>query len=554
MEQRRPEVDHSPPHISLAHHAAPVASVVAHATAPLLASCAEDGGVCVWGLVRPTGAGVSASVVASCVVSPPAQVLAWSPSAAQRSGVLFAGCGAAVVVLALSEACALVVTHVLGECGDEVAALAVVAGTPPGVPILVAASDDAGCVTLFDADARRVLRVLRCHEPSLATSVLLRSATEEGASIAWGGVSGGCDHRLAVWSTTAERSAVARVPAKGAASSSGGAVDCLTSLHAAGAVSDIASARRKAVRKAARRLRRKEAAAQIAKAADVVGIDGAASSTASAVGSFLPRKERRELERQQRKAKGSGGLRKGAGTSASSEEEGSDEGSDEGGGAGPLFNPPFVHALAWGPDGGRATPAPAVTGDVLTTSVAQIVFAAALGDGTVAVYRLSAPPALTTRNHSSSLSCISPRSSSGGVLPSPRMMPLWWRQRAHSSAACAVTTVVCRRPPSAFTLDAELSGDSVDGCGVADSSCDSSGGTVPFLVSAGNDSVFCSWRWHEEGLFEEVAGSTGAPPWRTWRHVKKAGVNWLTASATCGGILAVADTSRRVTVYFDLAV
>ena len=171
------------------------------------------------------------------------------------------------------------------------------------------------------------------------------------------------------------------------------------------------------------------------------------------------------------------------------------------GGFGPGVNPPHILSLVAGP---RVPPGGTGSGGSL--------LAAALGDGAVAAVALAwAPPKRRGGG------------GGGGAASAPRPgLAVQWVDRSSVSPACALASV-------------EVGGAS-------------SSGSAPrsVLVSASNSGALRAWDW-------AALAAGAAAPLAAWAHgeegAKRRKINWMAGSPAAGGLLAVADTGRRVTVY-----
>ena len=170
-------------------------------------------------------------------------------------------------------------------------------------------------------------------------------------------------------------------------------------------------------------------------------------------------------------------------------------------GLGMGVNPPHILALALGPP----PPHPA----------APALLAAALGDGAVLACALS-----WQRGG---------RGGGGALRPS---LAVPWVERSSLSPACALATV-------------PLGGGSSGGA---------EGAPPPparsLLVSASNSACLRAWDWAALGA------APGPPaPLAAWAHsgagegARRRKINWMAGSPCAGGLLAVADTGRRITLY-----
>jgi len=183
-------------------------------------------------------------------------------------------------------------------------------------------------------------------------------------------------------------------------------------------------------------------------------------------------------------------------------EVGSGGGSAEGLGAG--FNPPHILCLASGPApaGGAGSSAGGLG--------ASALFAGALGDGALVAVALSWD---TT-----------------GKRKRPALA-VQWVERSLLSPACAVATVPCTAGAAG--------GDDAEGGGEGQPS-------RLLLVSASNSGRVRVWDW------ASIAAG-GARELASWTHGAAEGkrrrkINWLAGSPSKGGLLAIADTGRTITV------
>jgi hypothetical protein len=164
-------------------------------------------------------------------------------------------------------------------------------------------------------------------------------------------------------------------------------------------------------------------------------------------------------------------------------------------------------------------------------------FAAALGNGAIAVYRVSGGDGGASGRIGGRSKARGGRRGGGGGrakkapgAPPLRIQAVWWNARLYGGAACVVATVQCCGALLGGSGDMILP----------------TPPTSSLLVSGGNDGVFHVWRWGPAGIPASDA------PLRSWAHVAKAGINWAAGTRHCGGLLCIADTSKRLRLYFDL--
>jgi hypothetical protein len=169
--------------------------------------------------------------------------------------------------------------------------------------------------------------------------------------------------------------------------------------------------------------------------------------------------------------------------------------SSSGGSSGMMVNPPHILSLAAGPGG---------------------LYAAAQGDGAVVAVALA----------------LAQAQASARTRPS---LAVRWVDRTCTSPACAVASV-----PMGGEEGSEAAQQHV-------------------LCAASNCGSLRAWDWAALGS----TGSTGSvAPMASWQHGgtsasasagkgkgKRPKVNWMSGSSHSGGVLAVADTSRAITVY-----